>query len=203
MKVLVKFVVLSIILAFCVPASGDILIYKKKLKCWDAYNPGGDLWDVVNSRVKGFLVLEVNYNPDGTLAEIVGSTQIDYWWERGEGKLYEVFEHNFDIIRITDNRSVVWVFVEQDIGDGDIDFVMLKGKVRETSIGTATDEEVPKRIDGDELFYYDNGDWLVTCRWSLRFYKRWTQWSNEDEDDLFGAVNNIEAWLENKGYQRD
>ena len=148
-------------------------------------------------------MLEVNYNPDGTLAEIVGSTQIDYWWERGEGKLYEVFEHNFDIIRITDNRSVVWVFVEQDIGDGDIDFVMLKGKVRETSIGTATDSEVPKRIDGDELFYYDNGDWLVTCRWSLRFYKRWTQWSNEDEDDLFGAVNNIEAWLENKGYQRD
>lgn len=203
MKTLTKLAMLLAVLAICIPASADILTYKKTLKCWDAFYIGSDLWDIGGSRVRGYFVLEVNYNPDGTLAEVVGSAQIDYWRDREDGKLYEVFEHSFDIIRVADNRSVVWVLVEESADEGDITLIILRGRARGADIGNDADNEVARQFKGNHLFYLGDGDYMGTCGWSLRLYKKWTQWSNEDGDDLDAAVNNIEAWLAWKGYAED
>lgn len=201
MKTLVKLMILLIVIAVCVPANADILVYKKKLKCWSAYYTGDDTWGVGNVRIRGYFVLEVNYNPDGTLAEIVGAAQVDYWRDREVGRVYEVVDHNFDIVRIVDDRSVIWALVQRETDEGDVDIVMLRGTANEIYIGNATNKEVPRKINGDQLFYWDGGEWLVTCQWSLRFYKKFTEWSNLDEDDLDDTVNNIEDWLESKGYE--
>jgi len=203
MKTLAKLIMSLVVLTVCVPANADILIYKKTLQCWDSFYLGAGSWDVDNSRVRGFFILDVNYAPDGTFDEIVGSAQVDYWRDRQEGKLYEVVEHDFEITRIVDNRSIIWVFVQGDTDEGDIDLTMLKGVTKDTYIGTVTNKEVPKKIDGDQLFYWDGGNWMVTCSWSLRFYKKFTEWSNEDEDDLDNAVNNIEGYLASRGYAED
>jgi hypothetical protein len=203
MKRLRKLIMSLAVLTTCLPASADILIYKKALKCWSSYSLGGDLWDIDKSSTKGFFVLEVNYNPDGTLAEVVGSAQIEYWRDREEGKLYEVYEHGFDIIRVAEKNSITWVLVEEIIDDGDALLVILKGKAGNTNIGSVTNNEAAKRISGDQLLCWDGGDWIGTCTWSLRMYKKWTHWSNQDGNDLNAAVNNIEAWLVSKGYQED
>lgn len=203
MKVLAKLIMLLIVLAVCVPANADILIYKKTLQCWNAYSPGVGIWNVDKSRIRGYFILEVNYNPDGTLAGIVDAAQVDYWRDRQEGKLYEVIDHDFDIIRVVDRRSVIWVFVQSEIDVDDINLIMLRGGARKTYIGSSTNMEAPKKINGDQLFYWDDGDWLITCKWSLRFYKKFTEWSNTDQDDLYTATTNIEAWLINSGYVED
>jgi hypothetical protein len=194
---------LLVVLAVCVPANADVLIYKKTLRCWDSFYLGDGAWDVDNPRVRGYFILDVNYAPDGTFSEIVGSAQVDYWRDREDGKVYEVIDHDFDIIRVVDNRSIIWVLVQGDADEGDIDLIMLRGKAQETYIGSATEKEAPKKIDGDQLFYWNGGGWMVTCEWSLRFYKKFTEWSNVDENDLDAAINNIELWLESKGYEED
>ena len=66
MRTWAKLVTLLAVLAFCMPAQGEILVYAKTLNCWwaDFIEPAEDpnYWDCDTENIKGFLILDVVYD---------------------------------------------------------------------------------------------------------------------------------------------
>ncbi len=196
MKTWAKLIVLSIILAACLPAHGEVLIYTKTIKCWNAGEVGDDSWDIDEVTMRGYLVLDVNY-PDVT---IINSMQFEYWRDGGNKWLIE-FEHEFDFNRAIDGRVTEWLFVEEDKTDSDTDLLILRGKAREYDIGSSENREVPKQLTGYRLVSLDDGDIIRVCQWNLRLQGSWTRLTNDFDISFDDAVNELERVLvQQKGY---
>lgn len=197
MKTLLKLVILLVLLFTCMPAHGDILIYSQNMKMWNAGEYDDDLWDVDNIRLRGYLVLDVNYT-DMTVNEAV---QFEYW-KSGRNKLLIEYDHEFTFKRITDGRVTEWVLVEEDKDDYDTDLLMLRGRTKDYDIGGGERNEVPVRLDGYRLGSWDESETLQMCEWKLRLQNSWTKITNEIGADIDAAVDEIERILvEEKGYE--
>lgn len=202
MKTLVKLVILLAVLAICMPVEGEILIYKKTVKCWDAIED--EPWDVEEFTIRGYLVLDVNHVNGDVIVE--ASAQVEYWKDDDGNKWWDVNEENFYVIRV-ENDEVEWVLAEADTDpnqQGEI--TMLKGKARDMNVGFRNNNkrEVPRRLSGElQRLWTDEGDWLSICEWELRLKTQWTKWTNENRDDINDAINNIIVWLEDRGYEED
>jgi len=204
MRTLVKFLMLLVVLAVSLPAYGQgdmaVLVYKKTLNCWDAWEGDPNDWDVEDEKTKGFLILEVLYNPDGTISEVLNAAQIEYGKD-DEGKWYEEHGHDFDVFRVVDGRSVEWMLVETNTDDDEGELMMLRGRVRNKKIGIEDASGVATKLAGNRVgFWTDGDDDIILCSLSLRLHTAWTKCFNEDGFDIEDAMNEIEDWLENKGY---
>ena len=179
------------------PAQGEVLIYKTKLKLWNAGEYGDDLWDVDNMRITGYLVLDVNY-ADMAINEAV---QFECWRSGGIKYLIE-YDHEFTFRRVIDGRITEWVFVEEDKTDYDTDLLMLRGRTRIFDFGGSEPNEVPRQLRGYRLASWDDSDGLQMSEWRLRLYNSWTRITNEGEATIDAAVDEIERILvEEKGYE--
>jgi hypothetical protein len=205
MKTLGKFLMLLIVLAICSPTYGlgesAVLIYKKTLDCWDSWEFDPNEWYTQDDKVQGFLVIEVSYDLDGTILEVVDSAQIEYW-KNGRNKWYILNEHEFNVFSIVEDGSVEWVLVESATDEDQGELTMLRGRVRNGRIGNENPREVARRLTGHRVgFWFDATDEVLLCKWSLRLQQRWTKLSNENNYNIEDAVNNIADWLEDKGYE--
>ena len=199
MKTLVKLVMLLAILAICMPAQGEILIYAKTVKCWDAEED--EPWDVDEFTIRGYLVLEITRDGDEVIVEEAG--QIEYGRD-GRDKWWDAYPEEFFCIRV-ENDEVEWVLAQAETDPGDEgEITMLRGKASDMDVGFGRNDrrEVAKKLSGKCLtLWTGNGDWLAMCDWELRLKTSWTKKSNEDEDDFGDAMDRVIGWLENRGYE--
>ena len=170
------------VLAFCLPADGEILIYRKTMKCFEA---DGEVvidspdwtWDAGDERVTGYLILEVEYDENGEIIEINDAEQVEYWrepWSEGGDRWYEQFVEGFDVERIEiEDRwgrpIVYWVLEDWDTWEDGIWFVMHKGKARMVNIGLVGDQRRNERLPRclKAVSRLGNGGWTKNqCRTS-------------------------------------
>ncbi len=196
MNTLFKLTILLIVSVACMPAQGDVLIYTKTLKLWNAGEYGDDLWDVDNMRIRGYLILDVNYT-NMTIDEAV---QLEYWRSRGNKYVIE-YDHDFTFRRVIDGRIIEWILVDEDKTETDTDLLMVRGKTKTFNIGSTDPNEVPVQLKGYRLGSWDDGDAFQMAEWKLRLQSSWTKITNENDIDIDGAVDEIERILvEDRGY---
>lgn len=206
MKMLSKSAIVLAILAVCLPAHGEIIIYRKTMKCLMASEEDG-LWDVDEGIYRGYLVLDVTYDSNGAISEIQAAEQI-YYESIGRNKWFWQEEHWFQFAGIDLERGFLWVLMEKDSDEGGGEILVITGKAKDTRIGLGKDEprEVAKAIKGDILADWIIGEGIVQmCTISLRLQSRWTKRANDenegDQDFEYAVFDIVKAYLENRGYR--
>ena len=239
MKKLAKTAVLLIFLMLCISARAEILIYSKTVTGFAAEGNGVvDLYDRskvnwrwgVGERVdKGFLVLDVEIDPNTQIVEFNKASQIEYWKD-GREKYYEQKSYNLEIDRIEVNKETYWIL--RNIyapRDNQVLVFMAKGKVRMNNIGLGSREDqrqIPLKLTGLAVTFLQGSDADVESIYeeiyivSLRLHKRWTKTANEywvtynSQLDYFspldwavGGVDKegqaygiVQEWLVQRGY---
>ena len=184
----------------CVPAHSEILVYNKTIKYWEAVE--GTDWNVTSETIRGFLVLDVVYNEDGTINDITDAVQVEYGRNDARNKVYTETSHDFGIVRVVYRNRVQWVLVESDSNENGDELTLLRGSAIDSRIGNVDPNEIAKSLSGNRLGYWNDGgdEDVVVCEWTLRLKDDWTRWINEDEKTLGEALDDIELWLEAKGY---
>jgi len=107
MKMFAKLVMLLVVLAFCLPADGEILIFNKTMRGFFAEGELSDPndiespldWDAGEETLSGYLILEVEYDANGLIVDIGDAVQVEYWMEGIHG-YYAQFWHYFEVERI-------------------------------------------------------------------------------------------------------
>jgi hypothetical protein len=200
MRTLVKSMIFLAVVAICLPVQGEVLIYSKSLKCWTAAE--GEGWDITNQSIRGYLVLDVTYDENGDINDIINAYQVEYGRNNGGHKVYTEIEHSFDIIRVVNRNRVVWVLLETNSDESGGEMTMVRGRAINSRIGNADLKEAAKILEGNHLGYWNIGgnEELVMCDWTLRLKEDWTRWINEDEKTIGETMDDIETWLETRGY---
>jgi hypothetical protein len=211
MKTLMKVLIVLIVLVFCVPANGEILIYQKTIRGFDC-NSLDDQWEVNERRDRGYLILEIEYDSEGEeqTIEVINAVQIEYFKE-DDSKWYVVDEmHSFWLIRADYNGKIAWILLESSINIiiGDVDILMLQGLAADCSIGLGTDvqREAAKRLKGNFLSdqQLSINHTIETLRISLRLHSQWTKIANNPNrlnGSFDDAVADVEAGLIKRGYE--
>lgn len=197
MNTIVRLTIFLIVLVTCIPAQGEVLIYKKTLKLWNASEYGDDSWDIDNMRIRGYLVLDVNY----TDMSINEGVQLEYW-KSGRNKFLIEYDHEFTFKKIINGRVTEWILVEETKSDSDTILLMVRGKTKSFDIGSIDPNEVPVQLKGYRLGTWDDSETFQMSEWKLRLQNSWTRITNENNVDIEDAVNEIERILvEEKGYE--
>jgi hypothetical protein len=205
MKTLAKLVVLLILLGVCLPAYGEIIIYSFTNTNSHYNNDSESGGDVGSETEKGYIILEVTYNEDGTIASIDNATRISYWKE-GSDKWYEqmdIGELSLERIVYGSNDSKVRWMVYQE-GDGSM--LILTGRAYDKNIGAAENRKVATTLKGYNLWHDDLGDGSFEFgieKITLTLKTTWTKHANDDEglnQDFDAAVDYAIAYLDGKGY---
>jgi hypothetical protein len=209
METMKKFLIVPFFLAICIPANGEVLIYKKTIKGIDC-DALDEQWEILEKNNRGYLVLEVTYDygEEEETIDIVNAVQIDYFKD-GQDKWYEVDEHSFGIIRADYNGKVLWILTESQIDQGvGIEILMLRGPAVDSKIGLGKDEprEIPKRLQGNNLSDQHLSLSHVIDTWSilLRLHSQWTKIANNPKrmnGNFDDVVADIKVGLIDKGYE--
>lgn len=208
MKTLAKLAILVAVLAFCLPAYSEILIYEYSSN-GDYYGRRNGVWEVEIEDDRGYLVIEVMYNTDGTI-ELNQALYIEYWGDN-EGKWFRVVESGFDleIERVEYGGEVQWLFLERDVEETEIHLMTIAGKAYNQDIGKEDKREVATKLNGYDLevqrdpmaerFYCEMEE--VTAA----LHSRWTKYANDDEKGLAqnyaATVQYVKDELQKQGYQ--
>ena len=211
MRTLVKLIVLLALLAICMPAQGEILVYSKVYHCWGAeeiIDDGVD-WDIWDYTQRGFLVLDVVFDEFGEVVGIEEAVQIEFWREDLRDKYYYVDGEDFFIERVDDGDEVFWVLEQLYGAEDEAEILMVKGnRPRMINIGLSRDRddrrEVARALSGYWLYLYlGEGIEKEMCTFSLRLHGRFTRLANSPDfgDQDFGTtIDAIIDWLEDRGY---
>lgn len=209
MKTLMKLSIVVVVLSVCIPAHSEILIYRKTIRGFDC-DSLDDQWEALERKDKGYLVLEIEYNyvEEVMVIDVVNAVQIEYFKD-DEGKWYEAFEHEFEVIRADYNGKILWILTESkiDLGVG-VQILILKGLAKDTRIGLGKDvlREIPKKLQGNNLsdqqlsISHDIDTWKI----SLRLHSQWTKIANNPNrlnGNFDDAVADVKIGLINKGYE--
>ena len=208
MKTMVKLVMLLAVLAICMPAHGEILVYSKLYNCWWAESLDLATWDVEEWTQRGFLTLNVDYDPNGEINDILGAYQVEY--ERdGRDKWYWDYPEEFGIERIEVGDEVVWVLEYIDVTDTtSAEIIMVRGKTKDMNVGLGRDakREVARVLTGYVL-YLDIGMGVEKemCTFALRLHGRFTKLANDPDEcnQSFecAVLGLVIPWLEQRGYE--
>jgi hypothetical protein len=207
MRVVTKLVILLAVLAICMPAQGEILVYSKLYDCWGASSPDMLVWDVDEWMQRGFLVLNVIY-VDGDIVEVDGAYQVEYVRD-GRDKLYWDYPEEFTIERVEVGGEVIWVLeyiLATETTEAEI--IMVRGKPRDINIGLGRNEkrEVARELTGYWLdLQLGMGVEKQMCTFSLRLHSRFTKLSNHPDEcnQSFecAVLGLVIPWLEGRGYE--
>lgn len=205
MKIWSKLAIILAILTTCLPAHGEILIYQMNMKFFSTLGEEEPWTSVSEERVNAYLVLDVDYAPDGSIDSINNAVRYEY--ERiGRYKWYYTQTHYFQVASIDSGRSTEWIMVEMEYLAGAEIWVM-SGKARNAKIGLGNDEKraVARSLKGDihvALSGVEGG--FQTCEFSMRLNSRWTQQANDvnqgNQDFSYATEDIVEEYLEEKGY---
>ena len=205
---------LAALLGMCLPAHGEILIYRKSMMCFEAdgeaipdNGPEWD-WNVDDGRVTGYLILDVQYDDNGEILEVDDAVQVEYWRE-GRDRFYTQIYHTLQVQRIEVDGTVYWLLGEFVLeGETAVAFMMVRGKARNINIGLGWDErrEVAQTLTGAVLIAFQELEFTYTriCNASFRLHTWWTRLANDpdvgNQDFEFADFEIVKAWLEWLGY---
>jgi len=223
MKTFAKLVMLLVVLAMCLPAQGEILIFSKSMNCFWAegeLNDGVDWYYAGEERITGFLILEVVYDYDGKPVEIAQAVQVEYWREGWMERFFEQDEEDFIIERIEvegpwGRPIVYWVLDSIDNpAEDEVCAVMVRGKAAMSNIGlgwTAEQRrEVASSLTGAALVLEifegepDEIEKAICCvTWRLQSW--WTRLANHpdvgDQSFEYAEWYIVKDWLLWLGYE--
>ena len=215
MKTLTRLTMVLAVLAICLPADGEILIYRKTMTCFEVEGEevigNGPAWDWAMYRgwPRGYLILDVNY-VDGQIAQIDNAVQVEYWVEEGH-KYYRQIEHTFDVNRVGTDGAVYWVL--EDLTAEPLDglrFMIVRGRTRNTNLGLGWGllRPVPSVLRGAFLRRASSDTYVyrqVCYSMSLRVHWSWTRRANSaiggDQDFGYAEWDIVKTWLERLGYE--
>lgn len=204
MKKLSTIICILTVLMMCLPADGEIIIYRKLLKCWQA-TEDGEQWTVSDQKIKGFLVLDIVYDANGAIDSIDDAYQVEYGKNSEGNKVYSSTEHDgLDVVRVQGDNSVEWIFVETDFSGDSGDITLLRGAAVSSRIGNADPNEVARQLNGKLLSYSpdEGADVFEICQWNLRLHQSWTKLANEEGLNIYDALDLIiEFWLNWRQYE--
>lgn len=204
MRILIEASISLAILFICLPAKGEVLIYKKKTENFSATGeeqPWTQIDDVIN---RGFFVFEVTYSPEGSINLIKKAMEISYRTTNGR-QWYWHKVHQFDIAPVTLNNRLLWILIEKDYEFG-AEILILKGWATNTRIDSNTREKkrIPRQLEGSFLsdLRIDERD-IQISEISMRILTDMTRFANDEDagnQDFDFAVEVIDASLKEKGY---
>lgn len=204
MKTLANVVTLLVVLGFCLPSYGDILVYKFSFS-GNYYELQDGEWQMWKKARKGYMVLDFNY---GTHS-IEQAEVITYWthWKDQDGKWFQSSPLNLELVRVEYGTKIQWVVMQKNadvVGEEVVggQFVMLTGSVRERNIGVEVKREVAATLSGYNLFHDVDRD-IEMSKVSLAFYPAWTSWANDPDEgnqDFDAAKQKVVTYLEARGY---
>lgn len=197
MKIMAKLIMLLVVLAFCMPAQADILIYNKSVK-YEGVELGETTDDLYRCSYRGYLILEVTFDPNGEIDTIDEAVQIIYWRD-GQTKYTDDWEHDFDIARFEEGNISGYGLTESDTGEGYFYASMLSGRARDMDIGFEDVNEVPQQLKGTTL-EHDTGNYSEVGSYNLRLNNSWTRFANEEGYDAEDAYDDIVDMLADRGY---
>jgi hypothetical protein len=202
MKTMATMAILLVVLGFCLPVHGEILVYKltQNGTSWEPADEtrasGAGTW-------KGYAVIDVDY-ADNTITQAVS---IDY--ERDEnGKWFAVDPLQLELVRVEDGRRTQWIMLLKNLAVAGEEvtgsFMMAAGTARNRNVGTGENREVANTASGYVLWDTREGDReLGMSKISLTFYPAWTYWANREDEgnqDFDATVQMIKDYLTGKGY---
>ena len=211
MRVLANLSIVVVTLFLSLPAHGEILIYKYTATGY-AYNRWPDHGEVETEKETGFLVLDVIYNEDGTIASVDSAKAIAYWKD-GKDKWFHQEDTDTQIDRIGYDGKVQWVLWEQHTGEYGADVLLVTGKAYEKDVGKEDKREVGTKLKGSFLeceHEEEPGEpeaefSIVQLTFSLQ--SKWTRHANDDEkglgQDYDATVEFVKEYLEGKGYEEE
>ena len=210
MKTMVKLIMLLAVLSICMPAQGEILIYSKLYQCWWAASGDFENWNMDSWTQKGFLVLDVDYDPNGEPNEINYAEQVEYEKEDDGDKVFWQIKEAYEIERIEVDGEVIWV-LEYVYGDAfGAEIIMLRGKAKDIRVGLGRDEkrEVARVLTGYIMYFYGGmGVQKQMCPIVMRLHGSFTKCANKPEADdgceqdfECAVLDIVKAWLIRKGY---
>jgi hypothetical protein len=192
MKTLAKLVMLLVVLALCLPAYGDILVYKVSIKV-----KGIDVDEDERGTLKarGYLVVEADFG----FGDIYDSSLILYGKDDEGDKVQETFVDAIDYF--------IWLETSHGaiLDIGGVGEAVLTGKAKPTNVGTDEKVDIAKKMTGnvlvDGVLPLVGFDALGSGTISARLHSKWTKDANEDGGIAFGVVVGIvELYLDDKGY---
>jgi hypothetical protein len=213
MKMATRLTMVLAVLAICLPADGEILIYSKTMTSFEVVGeeiPGnGPEWDwaMDSGRRTGYLVLDVDYE-DGEIVEIYDAVQVEYWRE-GPDKYYRQIDHTFDVNRVEIDGVVHWVLEDLTEEPGGLRFMIVEGRTRTTNIGLgwAMQRPVPTVLQGAFLRSASIEGYIYrrACCVSLRLNFWWTRLANHSaiggQNFEFAEQDIVKAWLGRLRYE--
>lgn len=196
-----KLILLLVLVALCVPAYGDILIYKVSIKVQGIAENGSA--EMGKASLKGYLVLDVvDFSTSPIM--IVDDTLLVYGKDNIGDKIYNSTNTGLWIDGfVIDSKSAVFAYMNAWGAD-----LSATGKSKMTDIGTLQDEVIAKSLKGalttnpggmsDPLdpvtSLYGSG------KVSAKLDSKYTKEANEDTLTLANVVLEIEDYLLDKGY---
>ncbi len=203
-----KLVMLLAVLALCIPAYGEILVYKTKAKilAYEYDDP-----EKLKETYTGYMVLDVNLDDTGGLLEIEDKVDIWYW----KGSKYYLVDYTFELdlwlldlgspwVVLSDFWSYLYIPIPPDEGYFGQIWAVTSGKGRETNIGNGEKRRIAKSTKGHCLCEQDGESFLgsgtVSSRLSTKFTRIGNR-ANECDGDFEDTVDAITEYLEGKGYE--
>jgi len=211
MQIIVKLVILLTVLSINIPTQGEILIYSKLCHCWSAASADMETWNVDTGIQRGYIILDVDYDPNGELNEIIDIEQTEFKKEENGDKVYWEVEADYEIESIETDDEVIWVIEYIDADDSDTaEIIMLRGKSKDMGIGLAGNpkREVARELTG-YILYLDIGMGVEKqmCAMSLRLQSSWTKQANNPREGGCNQHFGCSSWgivhfhLERRRYQ--
>jgi len=189
-----KLGILLIVLAVCLPAYSQVLVYSVTSTVRGVSDPvEGDLgWGTVVSH--GYLVADADLSGEAELSLIL------YGRDDNGNKAFEVFELGLDEFYPVNNSPYTFT---AGVYYDNLWLAILTGYAREINIGGGT-ALVAQGLTGHILIFGDlplsendaYGSGIVAARLKLT----WTRQYNKEELSFGDAVDRVIEYLENKGY---
>ena len=202
MKTLAKLVMVLAVLALCLPAYGDVLVYKTSITASGFAINEGEKGKV---QARGYFVVDIdlagaeNMNNADTLS--LDAELVLYWKAGGNKWRKTVVVDTFDITLVeVDNGRKVYIVaeLEVDVTEGTV-VAILAGPEKNTDVGLPSKYYVPTGLKGSALV--SGNSYMGSGKVSLRLDSK-TKYANDNLNGNFDyAVDWLEDYLDDKDYE--
>jgi hypothetical protein len=191
-----KLVMLVIVLAVCVPAYSEILIYKVATTA-KAYEV--DSHEFVSGGVKSYLVIEVN---DFNSLDVVNDVEIRYFKNAVGNKVQDTVNINLDLSREILTGKAFDAVIASYVEPGDITGTLL-GKTTMAFVATGVKKSIPTKLEGQLLIdgSVQSLTLVGTAKMVATLKPDWTKAANDFDMSFDEAVSEIEGFLFDAGFE--
>jgi hypothetical protein len=190
-----KLVMLFIVLAVCVPAYSEILIYKVATAA-KVYEE--DSHEFVNGGIKSYIVIEVN---DFNSLEVINDVEIRYFKNAVGNKVQDTVNINLDLSREVLAGKEFDAVIASYVEPGDITGTLL-GKTTMAFVATGVKKSIPTKLEGQLLVdgTVQSLTLVGTAKMVATLKPAWTKAANDFDRSFDETVLDIQGFLFDAGF---